>query len=70
MSKASTDLRPDEGHVHVQLDGELVSMAYGLRQDIPDVRPGSHMIRVEFVASDHAPFEPRLFTEVAVEVKP
>jgi hypothetical protein len=69
VSEASNELRPDEGHVHVHLDGELVSMAYGLKQNIRDVAPGPHRIRVEFVAADHAPFEPRLFTDVAVQVK-
>jgi hypothetical protein len=59
VSAASTDLKPDKGHVHVNLDGQLVSMTYGLEQDVP-VAPGSHLLQVEFVASDHAPFSPRV----------
>jgi hypothetical protein len=65
----STDLRPDEGHLHVILDDRLVSMTSGLRENIPDVRPGPHLLRVEFVAGDHAPFDPRVIQQVAFEVR-
>lgn len=62
-------ITPDEGHLHVLLDDELISMTEGLRQSIPDVEPGLHRITVEFVASDHAPFDPRVVAVVAFEVK-
>lgn len=65
----STDIQPDEGHLHVLLDGSLISMTEGLEQDIPDVQPGAHRIQVEFVATDHAPFDPRVISVVAFEVK-
>ena len=57
-------------HVHVILDDKLISMTEGLEQSIPDVPPGDHRITVEFVASDHAPFDPRVVTVVAFEVRP
>ena len=66
----TTDIVPDEGHLHVILDDKLISMTEGLEQSIPDVPPGEHRITVEFVASDHAPFDPRVVTVVAFEVKP
>jgi hypothetical protein len=66
----TTDVVPDEGHLHVILDDKLISMTEGLEQAIPDVPPGDHRITVEFVASDHAPFDPRVVTVVAFEVKP
>ena len=43
-------------------------MTEGLRQTIPDVAPGRHRLTVEFVASDHAPFDPRVVEVVAFEV--
>jgi hypothetical protein len=66
----STHIVPDEGHLHVILDDTLISMTEGLEQTIPDVPPGEHRIMVEFVASDHAPFDPRVVSVVAFEVKP
>ena len=66
----TTDIVPDEGHLHVLLDDTLISMTQGLEQTIPDVPPGQHRITVEFVASDHAPFDPRVVSVVAFEVKP
>ena len=66
----TTDIVPDEGHLHVLLDDTLISMTEGLEQTIPDVPPGPHRIQVEFVASDHAPFDPRVVAIVAFEVAP
>ena len=66
----TTHIVPDEGHLHVILDDTLISMTQGLEQTIPDVTPGEHRIMVEFVASDHAPFDPRVVSVVAFEVKP
>lgn len=66
----TTHIVPDEGHLHVLLDDTLISMTEGLEQTIPDVPPGEHRITVEFVASDHAPFDPHVVSVVAFEVKP
>jgi hypothetical protein len=66
----TTNIVPNEGHLHVILDDTLISMTEGLEQAIPDVAPGEHRIMVEFVASDHAPFDPRVVSVVAFEVKP
>jgi hypothetical protein len=64
----STNLTPDEGHIHVFLDGRLAGMNFDVEEPINDVGPGTHVLRVEFVAVDHAPFDPRVFAEVAFEV--
>ncbi|GIU99273.1 MAG: hypothetical protein KatS3mg014_0889 [Actinomycetota bacterium] len=55
-----TELRSDTGHVHVYLDDRLVSMSYAPEQEIPlgDLERGPHVLRVEFVAADHGPFDP------------
>ena len=44
-------------------------MNYGLTEDLP-VHPGTYFLQAEFVASDHAPFDPRVWSnEVAFTVK-
>jgi hypothetical protein len=68
VKQTSTDLSPDKGHVHVLLDGSLISMNYSLGNDIPDVGPGAHRIEVEFVATDHAPFDPRVTAVTSFQV--
>ena len=60
VSQASTDIRPDQGHLHLYVNNVLVSMNYGLEQDIP-VQPGTIDLKAEFVAADHAPFAPRVW---------
>jgi hypothetical protein len=61
----STTLVPNEGHLHVILDGTLVTMTAALDTPIYNVPTGRHLITVEFVANDHAPFDPRVITGVA-----
>jgi hypothetical protein len=55
--------------VHVLLDDALISMTEGLEQVIPDVEPGMHRLTVEFVATDHAPFDPRVVAVAVFEVE-
>jgi hypothetical protein len=62
------DLKPNEGHLHVLLDGRLITMTAALTTDLPNVPPGSHTLRVEFVAGDHAPFSPRVIQETLFTV--
>ena len=59
----SKDLKPDEGHIHLSLDDKIVSMTSNLEQDV-DVAAGPHILQAEFVAADHAPFNPRVLTSV------
>jgi len=65
----SSNIRPDQGHLHLYLDGQIVSMDYQKDATIPNVSPGQHVLRVEFVASDHAPFDPRDFVQVTITVQ-
>ena len=65
----TTNIRPDQGHLHLYVDNVLVSMNYGLEQDLP-VHPGTYVLKAEFVAADHAPFSPRVWSpEVFFTVK-
>lgn len=70
VDQTSTDLQPDQGHLHVVLDGSLVSMTSGTTQTLADLTPGEHLLQVEFVANDHAPFDPRVLAATSFEVKP
>ena len=69
VPETTTNIRPDEGHVHLYVNNVLVSMNYGLEQDIP-VQPGNTVLKAEFVAADHAPFNPRVWsTEIVFTVR-
>ena len=68
ISQTTNRIQGDEGHIHVLVDGKLVDMNYGLRQRLPQLPPGQHVVQVEFVAADHAPFDPRVLTQAAFQV--
>ena len=65
----TADIVPDEGHLHVILDDQLISMTGQTTQLLSNLTPGQHLLKVEFVASDHAPFDPRVIAAVAFEVR-
>lgn len=68
VNRTTTRIQGDEGHIHLLVDGKLVNMNYGLRQRLPELTPGQHVLQVEFVAADHAPFDPRILTQAAFTV--
>jgi hypothetical protein len=70
VQQTTTDVQPDEGHLHVFLDDSLISMTEGTTQKIDDLSAGVHRIQVEFVASDHAPFDPRVTAAATFDVRP
>jgi hypothetical protein len=59
VKTTSTHISPTQGHIHLYLQNQLIYMAYSLSQVVP-VQPGvTYSFHVEFVASDHRPFDPR-----------
>ena len=67
VAQTTTNIRPDEGHIHLYVDNVLYSMNYQLEQDLP-VHPGTYVLKAEFVAADHAPFSPRVLSPEVVFV--
>jgi hypothetical protein len=65
----SLRLVPNEGHIHLYLDGALVSMATGLSAEVT-AQPGPHQLVAEFVAVDHGPFDPPVRATVTFSVVP
>ncbi len=65
VQATSANISPDKGHVHLYIDGNLQFMQYTLAQDFP-VHPGVYTIKAEFVASDHFPFSPRVYSKQIV----
>jgi hypothetical protein len=63
VPQTSMHLTPDRGHIHLSIDGRVVSMISGVEQDV-QVGPGTHLLQAEFVATDHFPFNPRVTTVV------
>jgi hypothetical protein len=59
VQATSLNLRPDEGHVHLLLDGNVQRMGYTLAQSF-SLAPATYTMQAEFVASDHVPFSPRV----------
>jgi len=68
VSVTSTHLMPNQGHLHVILDDQLISMTSGTTTTLPSVAPGTHLLKVEFVANDHAPFDPRVIAATSFTV--
>lgn len=62
-------LAPNEGHIHVSVDGKLVVMSYGTSTVLNGLAPGLHTLQSEFVANDHLPFANRVIAVVLFTVK-
>ena len=75
IEEVSTDLRGDQGHIHLVLDGETVTLLGGLDENLAELvergslEAGMHILEAEFVAADHGFFLPRVITTVTFQVE-
>lgn len=69
VEETTTEVRPDEGHVHLTLNGETITLLGGLEETIEDLEPGTYVLEVEFAAGDHAPFDPRVIQSTTFTVE-
>ncbi len=52
--RVSTSHIDGEGHMHLYIDGVKISRIYGEWHQMPPLAAGSHVVRVELSANDHA----------------
>jgi cytochrome c oxidase assembly factor CtaG len=64
-----TEWSPTRGHIHISIDGRMLSMTWEPLLVLP-VSAGTHMVTMEYVASDHRPFSPRVLVTRRVTVRP
>jgi hypothetical protein len=68
-SQTTGPLRGDQGHIHVSVDGNLVTMAYSATTTLHGLTKGAHSIEAEYVATNHLPFANRIIASVTFTVK-
>jgi hypothetical protein len=69
VRQTTKDITPTTGHLHLLVDNAIVSMNYSTTNTLKGVKPGMHVMKVEFVAADHLPFDPRVIAAVTFEVR-
>ncbi len=57
--------QPNEGHLHMTLDGGALTMVYGGSHTISGVPEGKHILAVELVNNDHSSLSPPVKKEVS-----
>jgi hypothetical protein len=72
--EVSRNLRPDQGHIHLRLDGKTITLLGDLDENLAEilgepVASGPHLLEAEFVAADHGPFDPRIIVSVPFTVE-
>lgn len=68
LTTSTTTTSPTAGHLHVFVDGRLVSMPFTARAPVT-LKPGAHTIEVEFVTPTHQPFAPPILDQVRVTAR-
>jgi hypothetical protein len=72
VAVTSKNLTPDTGHIHLSIDGHVLSMNYqpSATVSLQAFAPGPHSLQGEFVAIDHLPFNPRIIAREIIEYQP
>ncbi|MDQ4027754.1 MAG: hypothetical protein M3214_06870 [Actinomycetota bacterium] len=65
LTAANESDDPTQGHLHVFVDDQLISMPTRPTQEI-ELEGGDHTIVVEFTTADHKSFEPRILDSIEV----
>ena len=66
---SKTKVVPNEGHIHVSIDGKLIVMSYGTSTEVHGLTAGLHTLQAQFVANDHLPFSDPVNAAVIFTVK-
>lgn len=64
----SVGLGPDEGHLHVYVDGTMAQMVYWPEVVLTDVPSGSHEVRVVLTNNAHEDWDPPVQATTTIEV--
>jgi hypothetical protein len=64
----SIGLGPDEGHLHVYLDGTMAQMVYWPEVVLTDVPSGTHELRVVLTNNAHEGWDPPVQATTTIEV--
>ena len=67
-SQTTGPLRGDQGHIHVSVDNQLITMAYNSTTTLHGLTKGPHTIEAEYVATNHLPFANRILASVTFTV--
>jgi hypothetical protein len=65
MTSSTSSSNPREGHLHIYVDGEIISMPTTLESSVT-LEPGAHTLTVEFTSADHTSFNPKVTDAVEV----
>jgi hypothetical protein len=65
LTDATTSEDPTEGHLHIFVDGTVISMPSTTTNEV-ELDRGDHTITVEFTTADHRSFDPRIQDEINV----